>query len=219
MRTFIFDLDGTLLNTMADIGSACNTLLARHGYPQHPLSAYAQMVGNGFDILVRRALPPDHMPDEEALSALIGETRQWYSEHMMERTLPYPGMSEALALLAERGCSLAVLSNKPDAMSVKLIPHYFPDIPFAFVRGALPEVPLKPNPESLLVMLTEMKADKTYSCYIGDSNVDMRTAQNAGIAGIGAAWGFRGPEELREAGASRLLDHPAELVGLTSPIQ
>ncbi len=216
MRTFIFDLDGTLLNTMADIGSACNEILARHGYPRRSLPAYAHMVGNGFDILVRRALPQDRLPDAETLDSLTIEARQYYSEHMMEHTEPYPGMPQALTKLAEHGCNLAVLSNKPDAMSAQLIPHYFPDIPFVFVQGALPDVPLKPDPAGLLAMLAKMNTDKSDACYVGDSDVDMFTARNARVTGIGAGWGFRGPGELAGAGADRVLDEPLELVGLTS---
>lgn len=216
MRAFIFDLDGTLLNTMEDIGSACNEILARHGYERHQLPDYARMVGNGFDILVRRALPAGRMPDAGALAAITAETRQWYADHMMERTKPYPGMAEALARLADAGCSLAVLSNKPDAMSVRLIPHYFPDIPFMFVRGAVPDVPLKPDPQSLLAMLAQMRMDRASACYVGDSDVDIFTARNAGVAGIGAGWGFRGPEELARAGAGRILLEPVELASLTS---
>lgn len=216
MRTFVFDLDGTLLNTMADIGSACNEVLERHGYPGHPLPAYARMVGNGFDVLVRRALPADRMPDAAALAEITAETRSWYAGHMTTHTQPYAGMSETLASLARQGCGLAVLSNKPDAMCKELIPHYFPDIPFAHVQGALPEMPLKPDPASLLALLELMRADRAQACYVGDSNVDMITARNAGVAGIGAAWGFRGAVELREAGATLVVAEPADLAGLTS---
>lgn len=211
MRTFVFDLDGTLLNTITDIGTACNIVLARHGYPRHPLPAYAQMVGCGFDILVQRALPAEHMPAAADLADIISEAKAQYAAHMMELTTPYAGMTETLALLAKHGCRLAVLSNKPDAMSVELIRNYFPDIPFAHVCGAMPDVPLKPEPAALLQILTEMRADKTSACYVGDSDVDMFTARNAGITGLGAAWGFRGAAELRAAGATSVLMEPAEL--------
>lgn len=215
MRNIIFDLDGTLLNTMADIGSACNEILSRHGYPTHPLPAYAKMVGNGFDKLIERALPQGNMPDDAARATLVAEAREWYAAHMMVLTRPYPGMPVALDILARRGCKLAVLSNKPDAMSVILIPHYFPKIPFVFARGALPDVPLKPDPTSLNAMLKDMGAEKSQSCYVGDSDVDMLTARNAGVMGVGCAWGFRGEAELKEARAAVILSAPAELLALT----
>lgn len=212
MRAYVFDLDGTLLDTLADIGAACNAVLGKHGYPQHPVDAYSRMVGNGFDILVRRALPSDRAPDACALADLTTEARAYYAEHMMEQTRPYPGMTRTLRALAESGIKLATLSNKPDAMSVKLIARYFPDIPFAEVHGARPDVPLKPVPDGLLAMLANIGADAKQTCYVGDSNVDIETAKNAGVRGVGAAWGFRGRAELAAAGADFIIDMPEELL-------
>lgn len=214
LRALVFDLDGTLLNTITDIGAACNAVLGKHGYPQHPLLAYTQMVGCGFDVLVQRALPVDRMPDAEAIDVIINEAKTQYAAHMLELTQPYDGMPETLETLANCGFDLAVLSNKPDAMSVELIRHYFPNIPFTFVRGAISGVPLKPDPSALLQMLAKMGADKDFTGYVGDSDVDMFTARNADVAGLGAGWGFRGPDELAGAGADRVLMEPAELLTL-----
>ncbi|MBD5641964.1 MAG: HAD-IA family hydrolase [Desulfovibrio sp.] len=215
MDCAVFDLDGTLLDTLADIASACNTVLAWHGYPQHPLEAYRQMVGNGFDRLVERAVPQDRKPDAGALAALTLETRQYYASHIMEFTRPYPGMPEALATLKDRGFRLGALSNKPDEMTRELIASFFPGV-FAQVRGAMPDVPLKPDPQALLAMYAALGA--TRKAYVGDSNVDMQTAKNAQAYPVGVAWGFRGPAELAEAGAAVVLDSPAELASLVIPV-
>lgn len=213
----VFDLDGTLLDTLADIAAACNTVLARHGYPQHPLAAYAAMVGDGFAMLLRRAAPRDRPPDQEELAALTKEARAVYAGRMTAETRPYPQMPETLAMLAEQGKNLGVLSNKPDNLVCGLIAHYFPDIPFWAVRGALPDQPLKPDPACLLAMLAKAGATAAEACYIGDSNVDMLTAKNAATAGIGAAWGFRGEAELLAAGATLVINQPQELLSLTIP--
>lgn len=214
MQSAVFDLDGTLLDTLADIAAACNTVLSRHAYPQHPLAAYQQMVGNGFDVLIERATPADRKPDASGLADLTREARQYYSGHMMERTRPYPGITEALQRLVDRGFKLGVLSNKPDEMTCALIQRYFPGL-FSAVRGARPDLPLKPAPEALLRMLADFHSSRC--CYIGDSNVDMQTAHNAHIYAVGVAWGFRGTAELVAAGADLIIDSPAQLGGLTIP--
>lgn len=212
-----FDLDGTLLDTLADIASACNTVLATHGYPQHPVAAYARMVGDGFAMLLRRAAPPDRPPDQEALAALTKEARAVYATRMTEQTRPYPQMQETLAALAAVGKKLFVLSNKPDNLTTALTAHYFPGIAFCAVRGAMPDQPLKPNPSCLLELLAAADVSADAACYIGDSAVDMLTAKNAALAGIGAAWGFRGKAELAAAGATLVIDEPRELLDLMVP--
>lgn len=207
MQAFVFDLDGTLLNTLEDIGNACNHMLARHGYATRSIEEYRYMVGNGFAMLVRRCLG-ESLPDNVA--DLTEEARKRYREHMLECSRPYPGMVPALRQLADKGV-LAVLSNKPDDLSRELISHYFPDIPFAKVLGARPDYALKPDPHTLLDLMTELGCIADCTCYIGDSNVDIITAHNAGISGIGAAWGFRGVQELKAAGADKILFHPTDL--------
>lgn len=213
MKAFIFDLDGTLLDTLEDIGRACNAVLAAHGYPAHPLAAYRRMVGNGFGRLVRSALPPAALQalTPEALTTLVDEARAWYGRHMREHTHPYAGMPEALAELARRGLTLAVLSNKPDDFTRTLISHYFPQIPFAEVRGGRSGTPLKPDPAGPRAMLAALGLEAGQCFYVGDSDVDMLTARNADMISVGVAWGFRGLEEVRAAGARHLVDAPAQL--------
>ncbi len=218
MDAAFFDLDGTLLNTLADIGNACNRMLAAHGFPTHALPAYAAMVGNGFTRTAELALPPAVARglSPEDLESLAAEARARYAVCLREHTAPYDGMPQALAALADRGMTLAVLSNKPDAWTVELISYFFPDIPFALVRGARPASPLKPDPEVPRAMLAELGLQAGRCAYVGDSDVDMRTALNAGMLPVGAAWGFRGGAELLHAGARLLAAQPAELPGLLS---
>lgn len=214
MKAFIFDLDGTLLNTLGDIANACNHVLRQNGYPTHPTQAYRHMVGNGFAMLLQRAVPLAAALMEKQIGTLTSEARKYYAAHMKEETDPYPGMIGALEDLAAAGAFLAVLSNKPDDLSGELISYYFPSIPFRHIQGALPDLPLKPDPATLIHLLDHFAIGKDEACYIGDSNVDIFTARNAGICGVGAAWGFRGRQELAEAGADVILEEPAMLPGI-----
>lgn len=213
MQACVFDLDGTLLDTLADIAAAANQALEADGRSGHPVSAYARMVGNGFETLMARAMG-EPLPSAEKLGEIVGCARKAYAAKMMINTRPYPGMIAALQKLSACGFQLAVLSNKPDNLSRILISHYFPMIPFAKVVGARAGVPLKPDPAGLLDLLESLgvKSDKTF--YVGDSNVDMATARAAGCVAVGCAWGFRGAPELLGAGADRVLAEPAELAML-----
>lgn len=216
MRAFIFDLDGTLVDSLEDIGQACNDVLASHGYPVHPLPAYRFYVGRGFHKLVNDALPEGEAAklSSDQLTALIAEARARYGGNMCVRTKPYAGITEALHQLADDGHALAVLSNKPDDLTVELVRRYFPDVPFALVRGGREGVPLKPEPDAPLDMLRHMDFLPERSFYVGDSNVDIFTARNAGMISIGVAWGFRGADELRAAQADHVIDTPVALTRL-----
>ena len=216
MRAFIFDLDGTLVDSLEDIGQACNDVLSSHGYPVHPLPKYRFYVGRGFHKLVGDALPEGETArlSSDDLAALIAEARAQYGKNMCVRTKPYEGITEALHTLADQGHTLAVLSNKPDDLTVELVRRYFPDVPFALVRGGREGVPLKPEPDAPLDMLRHMDFLPERSFYVGDSNVDIFTARNAGMISIGVAWGFRGADELRAAQADHVIDTPVALTRL-----
>ena len=216
MRAFIFDLDGTLIDSLEDIGQACNDVLASHGYPVHPLPKYRYYVGRGFQKLVGDALPVGEAArlSSDDLSALIAEARAQYGKNMCVRTKPYEGITKALLALADQGHPLAVLSNKPDDLTVELVRRYFPDVPFAQIRGGREGVPLKPEADAPLDMLRQMSVLPSASFYVGDSNVDIFTARNAGMTSIGVAWGFRGADELRAAQADYVIDTPEALTRL-----
>lgn len=220
---YFFDLDGTLLNTLDDIGHTGNAVLAARGYPQHPLPAYRMMVGLGFKWLLRQALPQPMVEEMAAkrpeeldslLEQMVMEAREWYAAHLHDCTVPYPGIHSALRRIAGQGQVMAVLSNKPEVLTVPLIQHFFPDIGFAQIRGGRAGVPLKPDPEAVGAMLGELdlQSDKCY--YVGDSVVDILTAKNAGMVSVGVAWGFRGLPELEKAGADILLESPEQLAEL-----
>ena len=213
MKAFLFDLDGTLIDSLEDIGQACNDVLARHGYPVHPMPKYRFYVGRGFNKLVGDALPADESARLSAgdLAALVAEARAQYGKNMCVRTKPYTGITEALLELARQGHALAVLSNKPDDLTVALIRRYFPAVPFAIVRGGREGVPLKPEADAPLDMLRQLSVLPASSFYVGDSNVDVFTARNAGMTSIGVAWGFRGVDELRAARADHVIDTPDAL--------
>ena len=216
MRAFIFDLDGTLIDSLEDIGQACNDVLASHGYPVHPLPKYRYYVGRGFQKLVGDALPVGEAArlSSDDLSALIAEARAQYGKNMCVRTKPYDGITGALHALAAQWHALAVLSNKPDDLTVELVRRYFPDVPFAQIRGGREGVPLKPEADAPLDMLRHMSVLPSASFYVGDSNVDIFTARNAGMTSIGVAWGFRGAEELRAAQADHVIETPEVLTRL-----
>ncbi len=218
IKAVFFDLDGTLLNSLDDLGSACNHVLAAHNLPTHPLAAYARMVGNGFETLVSRAVPqnPPLAPDKGLLQELVAEARSYYAANMAIHSLPYPGVPAMLTELAESGLSLGVYTNKPDEMSKVLIEHYFPQIPFCHVQGARHDLPLKPDPTVLNQILASLGLEKAHCAYVGDSDVDMLTAKNCAIAGIGAAWGFRGAEELAASGATAIALNVPEVLEIIS---
>ncbi|MBQ7457085.1 MAG: HAD family hydrolase [Desulfovibrio sp.] len=215
-KACIFDLDGTILNTLDDLGNACNCALAHFGYPTHDLKAYEQMVGNGFLVLVIRSLPEG---EHERLSpkdfdAIVAYAKASYAHNMCVYTKPYEGLPEALHSLHSQNIALCVLSNKPEPMTQTLVATYFSDLPFARVYGGRDDYPLKPDPSRLLIMLDEIGVQAKDCLFIGDSNVDMMTAHAAHVPAIGVAWGFRGATELLKYGASKLLTHPKELADL-----
>lgn len=205
--TVIFDLDGTLLNTLPDIADAMNRALRIHHLPEHPTDAYKMMVGNGARKLAERAVG-EH---QELAAAVLADYQAWYENHWNIKTRPYDGMPETLAAMERQGLSLCVLSNKPNADTVHVVTHFYPERNWSMIRGQLPGVPVKPDPAGVMLMLDALCVDASDCLFVGDSAVDMETAANSGILSIGAAWGFRGREELISAGARFVIDSPAEL--------
>ena len=206
----IFDLDGTLLNTIEDLADASNWVCRNHGWPTHSVEEYKYFVGNGMTQLVLRFSPPEwHSP--EGLATILREFMTYYDAHKADKTAAYAGMPEAVARMKEAGVSLAVLSNKADQMAGPVVEHYYPGL-FPLVQGALDGVPTKPDPTLLHKLMGRMGATKADTLFVGDSNVDIKTAKNGGLTSCGVLWGFRTRAELEEEGASIIVETPQELV-------
>ncbi len=210
----LFDLDGTLLDSLKDIANAMNTVLERHGYPTHPLEDYNHHVGDGMDTLARRVLPPEHAPDPEIRSRIVREMKRQYSDTWYHWSAPYPGIHELLSQLTALPLKLGVLSNKPDEFTTVIVEHFFPLVSWAAVRGARPGIPIKPAPDAALDIAREWELAPEQIIFVGDTSTDVRTAVNAGMPCIGVTWGFRDREELLHHGAKWIVDHPAEIVGI-----
>ncbi len=209
MKLAIFDLDGTLTDSLADIAEAANYALRKLGFPQHELSKYNYFVGDGVKTLIERILP-DNAQDkfDEALSLYNG----YYNEHYTVKTYVYDGIMEMLKKLKSNGVSLAVASNKTAIFTENVIKNYFGDELFDMVCGKEEKRPAKPDPEIVLGIMDKLSA-KAEECYmIGDTNIDINTGKNAGIKTIGCLWGFRTLEELKAAGADYIAKKPSDIL-------
>ena len=206
----IFDLDGTLLNTIDDLADAGNYVCRLHGWPEHTVEEYKRYVGNGMAKLAAR-FAPEEWRTPEGLRTILEEFMPYYDAHKEDKTAPYAGMPQAAAKLREAGVSIAVLSNKADQMAGPVVEHYYPGL-FPLVQGALDGVPTKPDPTLLHKLMGRMGATKADTLFVGDSNVDIKTAKNGGLTSCGVLWGFRTRAELEEEGASIIVETPQELV-------
>lgn len=210
-RLAIFDLDGTLLDTIGDLAEACNYMLSLRELGSHTREEYAKMVGNGILNLVKRALPEELRTDEYAMAARA-DFLDFYTANIDRHTRPYDGIYEVLHTLQEEGWSLAVASNKFDEGTQKLVRSIFPDIHFSAIYGNKEGFPLKPDAALLDLIIKECNADVATTWMIGDSGVDIQTAKNAGVRSIGCSWGFRPRTELEELGADYIVDAPSEIL-------
>lgn len=209
----IFDLDGTLLNTIDDLADAGNHVCAAHGWPTHTVAEFKYMVGNGIPNLVSR-FTPEGLGQEE-LAGALAEFSACYDEHKEDKTAPYPGVPEALAALKAQGIHLAVLSNKAHALAGPVVEHYFPGV-FGYVQGALPGAPLKPDPTLLHAMMERLGARPETTLFVGDSGVDVLTGKNGGLTVCGVLWGFRDRAELEGAGAEWIIHSPDQLAAIAT---
>lgn len=207
-KAVVFDLDGTLTNTLHDIACAMNRALRLVGLAEHPVDAYRYMVGNGARTLAVRAVGEHQEKMEEALRLY----QAYYEKHTADTTRPYDGVMELLDELAARGLKLCVLSNKPHADTVGVIRHFFPNTAWAVVRGQMEGVPVKPDPAGAFAIAQALGVLPEECLYLGDTSVDMTTAGRAGMYAVGVLWGFRDEKELRESGARQIIQKPLELL-------
>jgi phosphoglycolate phosphatase len=213
-KAVLFDLDGTLLDTIEDLTDSMNAALERLGFPGHSSEACKQLVGEGVEHFAAGALPSEVRRDASIVSRCVGLMREEYRKRWSVKTRPYSGISELLDALAERGLRLAVLSNKADDFTRMMVSHYLAGWRFETVAGARPSVPRKPDPAPAIRVAEELGLDPAEIVFLGDSKTDMETALAAGMFPVGALWGFRSAEELSASGAKRLIRRPDELLGL-----
>ena len=204
----IFDLDGTLLNTLGDLASSVNFALRECGYPERTVDEVCSFIGNGVVVLIHRSVPSGTSEKDEKRCFEV--FRKTYLEHMEDTTAPYDGISGLLAGLSERGVKTAVVSNKLDAGVKGLCKKYFPLLDCAF--GVNSESERKPAPVNVFRALSELGVSKEEALYVGDSEVDIQTARNAGLEMLGVTWGYRSRESLLKAGAKAVVDTPAEIL-------
>jgi len=211
-KAVVFDLDGTLLDTLEDIGDSANRVLAERGLPTHQMDDYRYFVGDGARELVIRSLP-ENAKDSETVNACVEEFRKDYRQNWQVKTRPYDGIREMLDALEDRGLKMAVLSNKPHEFAVKCVETFLSDWEFEIVYGERDSVPRKPDPTGALEITEHLKISPTSFIYLGDTGIDMETAACVGMFPVGALWGFREKQELLDHGAKLLIKRPMDILG------
>jgi phosphoglycolate phosphatase len=210
-KAVLFDLDGTLLDTLEDLAGAVNQGLTLLGFPQHKLESYKYFVGSGREEMAFRALPEaERRP--LTLKRLVDFIDGYYLQHWADHTLPYPGIPDLLDELTARKIKLSILSNKPQIFTDLMVGRLLAKWSFAAVAGAMPGVPKKPDPSAALKIAEKLKLGPRELVYLGDSDIDMQTAAACGMFAVGALWGFRTADELKASGANSLINHPCELL-------
>lgn len=203
----LFDLDGTLVNSIKDLALSTNKVLELHHLPTYDISEYNMFVGNGVKKLMERALRQEHI---DMLDVCLNDFHKIYREHCLDYTVPYDGIKELIDFLKEHHIQMSVVTNKPHTLAIQIVEALFPDT-FTAVYGQQDLYPIKPDPQSSYMALMAMKLDKKDCFFIGDSQVDIDTGYFAGIESIGVTWGFRGRQELEEAGADHIVENPQEI--------
>ena len=210
--TYIFDLDGTLLDTLQDLAAAVNFALRKNGMEEHSIDDIRCFVGNGVRKLIERAVPDGSK--NPRIDEVFADFRSYYMQHSLDATKPYDGITEILQELKQRGCKMAVVSNKMMAATQELVAHFFPEIEVAIGENEAEGIRKKPAPDMVFEALNRLGAEAESAVYIGDSDVDIQTAKNAGVPCISVLWGFRNREFLLEHGAQHFIEKPSEIIGV-----
>lgn len=213
----IFDLDGTLLDTLADLALSVNHILTAYSLPTPQKEDYRFLVGAGISAMLKSAVEffPEtsgKRPDEATMQQMFKELNVYYDDHCTVETKPYAGVPAMLKTLQEKGVKLSILSNKPQEFVRVMVAKYFPDITFSYILGQVPNKPLKPSPVQAVDILNNWAFAPAEVCYIGDTGIDMRTGKSAGLYTIGVSWGFRPVAELIESGADKIVDNVEDLL-------
>ncbi len=209
-KAIIFDLDGTLLNSLIDIADSVNYVLKKYNMPTHKFEDYKYMIGNGVETLVKKALPSNI--SEQDFSKYYSEISDVYRKNQMNKTHPYNGIVDLLKTLNNRNISVNILSNKPDNFTKEVVSHYFNNINFDIIRGAKQGVPKKPAPDAVFDIISSLKLNKEDFLYVGDTSTDMQTAKNAELTSVGVLWGYRTEKELKDNGADYIISKPEEIL-------
>ena len=217
-KLVIFDLDGTLINSIEDLGQAANYALSKNGFPTHSLASYPFFVGNGVRNLIRKALPEENRNDT-TIDSLLKDFKEYYDDHNVDSTKPYDGIMELLKQLQEQGVKLAVASNKYQKATEKIVSQLFPDIKFVSVQGQQDGVNVKPDPSIVFNILGVALVPKAEVLYVGDSGVDMETARRACVDSVGVTWGFRSEKELNEYHADRIVHRASDIFEIVMDVK
>jgi len=218
VQAVLFDLDGTLLDTLEDLGQAANRVLESRGFKPHEVDVYRYFIGDGVKMLVTRALPKEQR-NETVIDACVAEFREDYGRNSMVTTKPYKGIPELLDQLGARKLKLAILSNKPHDLTGRIVAELLPDWNFSAVLGQRDNVPRKPDPCGALEIAGLLSIPPASFLYVGDSGVDMQTAIAAGMFPVGVLWGFRPMKELQKNGAKALSERPADIMSLVEKVK
>lgn len=207
--SIIFDLDGTLLDTLEGLAYCANTVLRQRGWKEHPVESYRRFVGGGLRQLIVR-ITPQGLSDRD-ISQCCEEFNAIYHKNWKHQCAPYPGVPEMLGEIVSKQIPIAILSNKPHEFTRIFVREFFPSVPFSLVWGQRPGVPEKPDPTAPLQIAKQLDCDPADMLFVGDSDVDILTGRNAGMISCGVLWGFRSEQELRDSGAHLITHNPAEI--------